>query len=229
MLADVERLPAQAQDVLEALAVAGQWCGHGLLAAVTGIGDRELLAALRLAVSANVLVPEADGYAFRHALIREAILGQVLPGEKTRLHIRLAEALAADPSLVPPGRAVIEQAHHWYSGARHAPGAGQRLAGRGRGRAVSSRTPRSWPCWPGSSNCGLSLPDAARVIGASHVSVLESAVNSAEAAGENELGIGYATAALKEIDPAEEPARAALMLTSPRRDEMAPGPGGGNR
>jgi hypothetical protein len=87
-------------------------CGHALLAAVTGLGDRELLAALRLAVSANVLVPEADGYAFRHALIREAILGQVLPGQRTRWHARLAEILAADPSLVPPGRAVIEQAHH---------------------------------------------------------------------------------------------------------------------
>src|SRR5215469_8525219 len=115
VLADVERLPAQAQDVLEALAVAGQWCGHGLLAAVTGIGDDALLGALRLAVSANVLVPEGDGYAFRHALIREAIVGQVLPGARTRWHVRLAEALAADPSLVPPGRAVIEQAHHWYS------------------------------------------------------------------------------------------------------------------
>ena len=58
MLAEVERLPAQAQDVLEALAVAGEQCGHGLLAAVTGIGDRELLGALRLAVSANVLIPD---------------------------------------------------------------------------------------------------------------------------------------------------------------------------
>ena len=62
-----------------------------------------------------MLVPGGDGYAFRHALIREAVLGRVLPGEKTRLHIRLAEALAADPSLVPPGRAVIEQAHHWHA------------------------------------------------------------------------------------------------------------------
>jgi predicted ATPase len=94
VLADVERLPAQTQDVLEALALAGEQCGHALLAAVTGIGDRELLAALRLAVAANVLIPGGDGYAFRHALIREAVLGQVLPGEKTRLHIRLAEALA---------------------------------------------------------------------------------------------------------------------------------------
>src|SRR5260370_2413587 len=115
VLADVESLPAQPQDVLGAVAVAGPRCGHALLAAVTGIGDRELLAALRLAVSANVLIPDADGYAFRHALIREAILGEVLPGERIRWHARLAEAVAADPSLVPPGRAVLELAHHCYA------------------------------------------------------------------------------------------------------------------
>src|SRR5262249_55403115 len=115
VLADVERLPAETQRVLEVLAVAGQRCGHGLLAAGPAQGDWELLGALRLAVPANVLVPDADGYAFRHALIREAVLGQVLPGERTRWHARLAEVLTADPSLVPPGRAVIEQAHHWYA------------------------------------------------------------------------------------------------------------------
>ena len=61
VLADVERLPAQAQDVLEALAVAGQWCGHGLLAAVTGIGDDALLAALRLAFRRTCWYPRGMG------------------------------------------------------------------------------------------------------------------------------------------------------------------------
>jgi predicted ATPase len=79
VLADVRRLPTETQQVLEALSVAGPRSGHALLAAVTGLGDGSLLAALRPAVSANLLVAEADGYAFRHALIREAILGEVLP------------------------------------------------------------------------------------------------------------------------------------------------------
>jgi len=211
VLADVERLPAQAQDVLEALAVAGQWCGHRLLAAVTGIGDDALLGALRLAVSANVLVPEGDGYAFRHALIREAIVGQVLPGAKTRWHVRLAEALAEDPSLVPPGRAVIEQAHHWYSAHdmpralasawQAADAAGQSLA-HAEKLAMLARILELWP----------TVPDAAQVISASHVSVLEAAADAATTAGEDERGIGFATAALREIDPAAEPGRAALLL-----------------
>ena len=52
---------------------------------------------------------------FRHALIREAMHDELLPGERSRLHSRFAEAIDADPALVPPGRAAIEQAHHWYS------------------------------------------------------------------------------------------------------------------
>jgi hypothetical protein len=56
------------------------------------------------------------------------------------------------------------------------------------------------------------LPDAAQRVGASHVSVLEAAADAAATAGEDERGIGFATAALKEIDPAAEPGRAALML-----------------
>jgi len=211
VLADVQRLPAQAQHILEALAVAGQWCGHGLLAAVTGIGDREMLDSLRLAVAANVLLPAGDGYAFRHALIREAILGQVLPGEKTWWHLRVAEALAADPSLVPPGRAVIEQAQHWYAAhdtPRALASAWQAADAAGRSLAYAEKLAmltRILELWS-------ILPDAAQRIGASRVSVLEAAAGAAVAAGEDERGIGLATAALKEIDAAAEPGRAALLL-----------------
>jgi ATP/maltotriose-dependent transcriptional regulator MalT len=210
VLADVERLPGQTQQVLAALAVAGQRSGHGLLAAATRLGDWELLGALRLAVSANVLVPDADGYAFRHALIREAVLGQVLPGEKVQWHTRLAEVLAADPSLVPPGRAVIEQAHHWYWAhdlPRALASAWQAADAAGRSLAHAEKVvmlARVLELWP-------ALPDAAQRIGASHVSVLESAVEAALTAGEDERGIGFASAALADIDRATEPARAALM------------------
>src|SRR5215469_15860484 len=217
VLADVQLMPAETQRVLEALAVAGQRCGHGLLAAATGLGDWELFAALRLAVSANVLVPDGDGYAFRHALIREAVLGQVLPGERTRWHARLAEVLAADPSLVPPGRAVIEQAHHWYFAhdlPRALASAWQAADAAGRSLAHAEKLDmlaRVLELWP-------ALPDAAQSIGASHVSVLESAVNAALAAGEDNRGVGFATVALAEIDPAAEPARAGQMLKA--RAEM---------
>jgi DNA-binding CsgD family transcriptional regulator len=210
VLADVRRLPAKTQQVLEAAAVAGQRSGHALLAAATGLGDDALLAALRPAVSANVLVPDADGYAFRHALIREAILGEVLPGGRTRLHVRVAEALAADPSLAAAGRAVIEQAHHWYAAhntARALESAWQAAAAAGRALAYAEKLAmlgRILELWP-------ALPDAAVRVGTSRLEVLEAAADAAAAAGEEERGIGFATAALTEIDQAREPARAAQM------------------
>jgi ATP/maltotriose-dependent transcriptional regulator MalT len=217
VLADVRQLQAETQEVLRALGVAGQQCGHALLAAITGLDDRALLAAVSPAVSANVLLPEADGYAFRHALIHEAILGEVLPREKTRLHTRLAEALAADPSLAQPGRAVMEQAHHWYAAhdnARALESAWLAAAEASRSLAHAEKLAmlaRILELWP-------TLPDATERIGTSHLTVLESAATTAIAAGEDERGIGFATAALKEIDAAAEPERAALMLRA--RAEM---------
>ena len=211
VLADVRHFPAETQEVLHALGVAGQWCRHALLAAVTGMGDRALLAAVSPAVSSNVLLPEDDGYAFRHALIREALVGEVLPGERTRLHTCLAEALAADPSLVAPRRAAIEQAHHWYAAhdnARALESAWQAAAEADRSLAHAEKLTmlaRILELWP-------TLTDAAERIGVSYLSVLESAVEAALAAGEDERGIGFATAALQEIDATGEPARAALML-----------------
>ena len=44
-----------------------------------------------------MLTADEDGYAFRHGLIREAIYDDLLPGERTRLHTRFAEALGSDP------------------------------------------------------------------------------------------------------------------------------------
>ena len=42
-----------------------------------------------------MLVPDGDAYVFRHALLHETVAAGLLPGERARLHRRLAEALAA--------------------------------------------------------------------------------------------------------------------------------------
>ena len=62
------------------------------------------------------------------------------------------------------------------------------------------------------------LPDAALRIGASHVSVLESAAKAAVAAARTSAASGSRPPRCKEIDPAEEPGRAALLLKA--RAEM---------
>ena len=211
LLISVQRLPDETQEVLRAAGAGGQRNGHALLMAVTGLADDALSRALRPAVEANVLTADADGYAFRHGLIREAVLDDLLPGDHTRLHTRFAEALGADPGLVPPGRAVIEQAHHWYA-AHDTVGAlvssWRAAAEAGRAAAPAEQLTllaRVLELWD-------KVPDAEQRIGASHLGVLEHASAVAKTAEENERGAAFASAALDEVDPAAEPVRAARLL-----------------
>ena len=115
LVAGVRRLPEDTQELVRVASAGGERVGHALLAAVTGLDNAGLARALRPAVAANVLLTDSDGFVFRHALIREAMHDELLPGEGSQLHSRFAEAISADPALVPPGRAAAEQAHHWYS------------------------------------------------------------------------------------------------------------------
>jgi DNA-binding CsgD family transcriptional regulator len=115
LLSRVERLSQAAQQVLRAAAVAGRRADDELVreaARTYGPAGTEFDEAVREAVAAQVLVPDgADGYAFRHALLREAIYNDLLPGERTRLHATLAAVLAAQKRAGRPG-AAAELAHH---------------------------------------------------------------------------------------------------------------------
>ncbi|WP_460447719.1 ATP-binding protein, partial [Angustibacter aerolatus] len=96
LLARFEHLPDDARQVVRAAAVAGRRVSHRLLAATAELDDVPLGAACAAAVDANVLVPHgADGYAFRHALLAEAVYDDLLPGERVRLHAAYASALAS--------------------------------------------------------------------------------------------------------------------------------------
>jgi DNA-binding CsgD family transcriptional regulator/tetratricopeptide (TPR) repeat protein len=92
----VQTLPEPAQHLLEVVAVAGRQVPHRLVAAVAGLDDRQLDGALREAVASQLLVtrPGQDGYDLRHALLREVIDADLLPGERARLHTALAHTLA---------------------------------------------------------------------------------------------------------------------------------------
>ena len=72
-------------------AVAGRRVGHQLLVAASGRPEAEVEQGLRDAIAGQVLVASAatESYRFRHALLQEAVYGDLLPGERTRLrHLR---------------------------------------------------------------------------------------------------------------------------------------------
>jgi DNA-binding CsgD family transcriptional regulator len=208
ILGSVQRLPEETQEILRVASAGGDWVEHALLAAVTGLDDTGLSRVLRPAVAANVLVVDGDAYGFRHALMREAIHGDLLPGEHTRTHTRFAEALEADAALVPPGRAAAELAHHWYS----AHDTTWALVSAWQAAQVAKEA-TAYTEWLTMIDRVLTLwdrvPDAAERLGVGHVDVLEKAIEAADLAGETERGVAFAKAALREID---DPLRAAGVL-----------------
>ena len=107
LMSRVERVSDAAQQVLRAASVAGRRSGDDLVRAASGLPDAAYDEAVREAVATQLLVPDGgDGYAFRHALLREAVYSDLLPGERTRLHGQLATLLSGVPG------AAAELAHH---------------------------------------------------------------------------------------------------------------------
>ncbi|MFD4225321.1 AAA family ATPase [Streptomyces sp. NPDC058545] len=116
LLVRVEALSEDAQKIARIVAEGGSTVEYGLLAAVSGLAEDDLIEALRGAVGANLLLttPEGNGYRFRHSLVREAVSDDLLPGERSRLNRRYAEALEADPTLVRAGERATRLASYWY-------------------------------------------------------------------------------------------------------------------
>ena len=112
LLNRVEQLSDPAQRVLRTAAVAGRRADDELVRAASGLAADEYEAAVREAVTHQLLVPDGtEGYVFRHALLREAVYGDLLPGERTRLHATMSSLLADEQRLAVPGTAA-ELAQH---------------------------------------------------------------------------------------------------------------------
>ncbi|WP_158630402.1 helix-turn-helix transcriptional regulator [Glycomyces terrestris] len=119
LLARLERLPDAARGVVRLASVLGRRFTYARLNAAawsmldeTGLRhERELDEALRAAISHGIIAQKsADTYAFRHALLGEAVYSDLLPGERIRYHQKIAESLAGDDGK----GAAAELAHHAY-------------------------------------------------------------------------------------------------------------------
>jgi DNA-binding CsgD family transcriptional regulator len=103
----VDDLDPVSHRIVEAATVLGHRIPFDLLAEVTGAGEDELITVLRHLVTRGVLVESGeDEFAFRHALVREAIADQMLGRQRRRLHEAALDVLlgkggsAADPAMV---------------------------------------------------------------------------------------------------------------------------------
>jgi DNA-binding CsgD family transcriptional regulator len=211
----VQALPEPASQVLAVVAVAGRRVPHRLLAAVAGRDDDILVTMLRTAVAGQLLVtpPAEDGYEFRHALLREVVEADLLPGERVRLHGQYAKVLTERPELAgdPPAVAAAELAAHWDAAdelARALPAwitAGL-AADHARAFAEADRHyRRALELWE-------QVTDPERPARLDQVELLARAAEAAARTGITDRAIGLLEQALGHLVRPAEPVRAAVLL-----------------
>jgi DNA-binding CsgD family transcriptional regulator/tetratricopeptide (TPR) repeat protein len=213
LLLRIERLPEASRKVLRLLAVAGR-LKHDHFVAVCDIDEADLAAGLREAVEAQVvLVGRDDRYGFRHALIREVIYDDLLPGERAELHLGLAKAL--EPEVKTEDHMAIRAAavaHHYNAAGdqpqaqRSAVAAARSVERGGTPGAAAALYDRALALWP-------RVEEPATLAGMEHVSLLAHAARAHGLNADEGHAITLYDQALDEVDENEEPHFFARLLT----------------
>jgi eukaryotic-like serine/threonine-protein kinase len=116
----VSRLPEDVIYLLQAAAVAGPECEGAIVAEAAELTPEQRLDAFDRAEESRLLRRAGqdigDRYAFSHALVRDAIYGELLRGRRVRYHHKIAVAIERARAHGPE-TSVNELAHHFYMGA----------------------------------------------------------------------------------------------------------------
>ena len=112
----IRQVDEDGKAVLAGLAVAGRSLSEESLAAIVRLDERRLRDALRALMGATLITSQATDatYGIRHALLAEAVVADLLPGELAAMHARVAGTLEADGD--PAMSAEI--AGHWAAAGR---------------------------------------------------------------------------------------------------------------
>jgi DNA-binding CsgD family transcriptional regulator/tetratricopeptide (TPR) repeat protein len=218
----VEALSAGAQDLLRILA-AGQRVEEDVLRELGGLEPRELRDALREAVGQRLVEVDADGrYRFRHALLREAVHEDLLPGEHADLHRALGEALERRAEEALAERTEI--AHHFaaagdrpraLAAAVRAAGLAEQAYANGEAAAMLERALELWG----------RVDDPAALAGGDRIAVLRRAAQAHAMAGDHARMRSLLERALAEVDRVAEPRRTADLLERLGRAQWSLGHG----
>ncbi|TMQ98051.1 LuxR family transcriptional regulator, partial [Actinomadura soli] len=212
LLSRMERLSDAGQRVVRVAAVAGRRIDDELARRVSGLDEAAVGEALREVVSHQLLVPSGTGYTFRHALLREAVYADLLPGERTRLHADFARLLAGLPDGTRGSAA--ELAHH--SLAAHdlpAAFAASVRAGREAGRLGApdeafEHYERALELWD-------AVPDPEGTAGVARIRLSLTAARESARAGESRRAVHRLRRLLDAADPAD------LRLGTEIREQLA--------
>jgi DNA-binding CsgD family transcriptional regulator len=216
----IERLSPDAQEAARAIA-AGRRLDEATVAEITGIEHAALHAALREAVEQQILVPAADGtFAFRHALLREALYDDLLPGERVELHLELArlfEQRCGDSDDREVERAASVAGHFAAAGDQpaalratvRAALAARKVHADGDAADLAERALELWP----------RVPDEEKTFELDHVGLLTLAACSHSVADDRGRTEVLLRSALNELDPDSDPRRYASVLARMARTQ----------
>jgi DNA-binding CsgD family transcriptional regulator len=212
-IARIEQLSPDAQRVARVVSV-GRVLDQATLAAVTGMEVDAVQAALRDAVAEQVLISCAQtGFGFRHALLREALHDDLLPGERSELHLALAHRLELDCGIDDEQeleRKTAIAGHYAAAGEQPAAlrstiaaaQAAQRVFAFGEAADLADRALELWP----------RVQDPEQVAGVSHVDLLQIGSRAHGDAGKRTRAESLLREALRELGPTADPGRYAYLL-----------------
>ena len=210
----VERLSGDAGQAVKAVAV-GRALDEDSIARVSGVTGAALREALRDAVAEHILVTDAEGrFGFRHELLREVILHDLLPGERSGMHLELARVLEDSG----PRECSEDEVQRVGAIASHYAAAGDQTAALrttvqageaarhvhayGEAAELYERALELWP----------RVADAAEVAGIDYVDLFAAAARQYGLAGDQRRSEMLADRGLEMIDPDADPRRYARLL-----------------
>jgi DNA-binding CsgD family transcriptional regulator len=112
------RLPAQTIEYLRSAAVIGRTFEMQMLTQTFGHQMEAVETYLAPALQARLIRTEADGFAFRHDIIREALYQEITPSRRQRLHGMIGQSLENRPQAHNPQRLADVAFHFLRSGDR---------------------------------------------------------------------------------------------------------------
>jgi DNA-binding CsgD family transcriptional regulator len=218
----IERLPSDSQRAARAIAV-GRRLDAAALEALIEIEHEALNVALREAMAEQVLLAdEAGRFSFRHALLREALYDDLLPGERGELHLALARlfehgSIGDDDREVE--RTTLVASHYAAAGDQpaalratvRAALAAREVHAYGEAADLAERALELW----------ARVPDAQKTFELDHVGLLMLAASAHSLADDRGRGEVLLQTALQELDPEADPRRYAAVLASLSRLQWA--------
>lgn len=198
LLARFDRLGDDAHTVVQVASGAEGPLPHRLLSRLAGLPELRLDSAIREATVGGILAVHDDDYRFRHALLREAVHDDLLPGERARLHRAYAEALQEE-STDAEGADAAALAFHWQlaQDSRRALAAAVAAMRYAKARYAFASAARfgelALELWP-------QVPDAANVAGMARLRLLAQLGSVLRNAGDGERALAVVNLALAEAD-----------------------------